>query len=131
ESLINSDFVPVISPVGSDKEGNTFNINADIAASEIAIKLNAAKLIFLTDSNGVLFKEDDENSVISELIPDEIKLLIENGTIKGGMIPKVNYATKAVKNGVNSVHIINGKILHSLLLEIFTKDGVGTIIEEY
>lgn len=131
ESLINSDFVPVISPVGSDKEGNTFNINADIAASEIAIKLNAAKLIFLTDSNGVLFKEDDENSVISELIPDEIKLLVENGTIKGGMIPKVNYATKAVKNGVNSVHIINGKILHSLLLEIFTKDGIGTIIEEY
>lgn len=130
ETLIKSDFIPVISPVGTDKDANTYNINADSAAVEIAIALNAKKLVFLTDTDGVLFKEDDPNSLISELIPEEIELLIQNGTIKGGMIPKVNCCTKAVKEGVESVHIINGKILHSLLLEIYTKDGIGTIIEE-
>ena len=130
ETLIKSDFIPVISPVGTDKDANTYNINADSAAVEIAIALNAKKLVFLTDTDGVLFKEDDPNSLISELIPEEIELLIQNGTIKVGMIPKVNCCTKAVKEGVESVHIINGKILHSLLLEIYTKDGIGTIIEE-
>ena len=125
ETLIKSDFIPVISPIGTDKDANTYNINADSAAVEIAIALNAKKLVFLTDTDGVLFKEDDPNSLISELIPEEIELLIQNGTIKGGMIPKVNCCTKAVKEGVESVHIINGKILHSLLLEIYTKDGIG------
>ena len=130
ESLIKSDFIPVISPVGTDKDANTYNINADSAAVEIAIALSAKKLVFLTDTDGVLFKEDDPISLISELIPEEINLLIQNGTIKGGMIPKVNCCIKAVKEGVESVHIINGKILHSILLEIYTKDGIGTIIEE-
>lgn len=130
ESLIKSDFVPVISPVGSDKDANTYNINADIAAVEIAIALKASKLVFLTDIEGVRYDAEDETSLISKLSPAYAKELIANGAIKGGMIPKTQCCIKAVEKGVDSVHIINGKILHSILLEIYTKDGIGTVIEE-
>ena len=129
ESLIQNDFVPVISPVGTDKAANTYNINADIAAVEIAIALNASKLVFLTDIEGVRKNAEDETSLISKLTPTTAKELINDGSIKGGMIPKTQCCIKAVENGVESVHIINGKILHSILLEIYTKDGIGTVME--
>ena len=130
DTLIKSDFVPVISPVGADNEANTYNINADYAAVEIAIALKATKLVFLTDIEGVRMNADNPDSLISRLTPLEIENMINNGTITGGMIPKVECCSKAIKSGVNSVHIINGKIEHSILLEIYTKDGIGTVIEE-
>ena len=129
-SLIENDFIPVISPVGGDKDGNTYNINADIAAVEIAIKLNAAKLVFLTDIEGIRMEENNPDSLISKIKPQAALELITKGNIKGGMIPKTECCVKAVQNGVDSVHIINGKISHSILLEIYTKDGIGTVIEE-
>ena len=130
KSLIENDFIPVISPVGSDKDANTYNINADIAAVELAIALKAPKLVFLTDIEGVRKNAEDENSLISKLTPKAANILIETGAITGGMIPKVQCCIKAIKEGVESVHIINGKILHSILLEIKKKDGIGTVIEE-
>ena len=130
KSLIENDFIPVISPVGSDKDANTYNINADIAAVELAIALKAPKLVFLTDIEGVRKNAEDENSLISKLTPKAANILIETCAITGGMIPKVQCCIKAIKEGVESVHIINGKILHSILLEIYTKDGIGTVIEE-
>ena len=130
KSLIENDFITVISPVGSDKDANTYNINADIAAVELAIALKAPKLVFLTDIEGVRKNAEDENSLISKLTPKAANILIETGAITGGMIPKVQCCIKAIKEGVESVHIINGKILHSILLEIYTKDGIGTVIEE-
>ena len=129
-SLIENNFIPVISPVGGDKDGNTYNINADVAAVEIAIKLNAAKLVFLTDIEGIRMDENNPDSLISKIKPKAALDLIEKGNIKGGMIPKTECCVKAVQNGVDSVHIINGKINHSILLEIYTKDGIGTVIEE-
>lgn len=130
ESLIASDFIPVISPVGTDKAADSYNINADIAAVEIAIALGAYKLVFLTDVDGVMMDASDKTSLISRLTPELARNLIDRGTIKGGMIPKTQCCVKAVEEGVKSVHIINGNILHSLLLEIYTKDGIGTVIEE-
>lgn len=129
-TLVQNGFIPVISPVGGDKEGNTYNINADIAAVEIAIELKAAKLVFLTDIDGIREDENNENSLISKINPKTAQKLIKEGKIKGGMIPKANCCIKAVQNGVQSVHIINGNISHSMLLEIYTKDGIGTLMEE-
>ncbi len=128
-SLIEQDFLPVVSPVGTDKQGNTYNINADVAAVELAIALNAAKLVFLTDIEGVREKADDKDSLISKLTPDHAEKLIKNGAIQGGMLPKIQCCIKAVESGVQSVHIINGKIRHSVLLEIYTNAGIGTVIE--
>lgn len=130
ETLINSSFIPVISPIGTNEQGETFNINADHVAVEIAIALKATKLVFLTDTDGVRKDEDDPLSLLSKITPSEIDLMIKNKNITGGMIPKVKSCARAIKSGVKSVHIINGKIKHSLLLEIYTNDGIGTIIEE-
>lgn len=130
DSLIASDFVPVISPIGTDIDANTYNINADYAAVEIAIALKATKLVFLTDIDGIRKDIDNPSSLISEISPKEIKNLIKDGTISGGMIPKVECCIKAVEADVNSVHIINGKLQHSLLLEIYTQKGIGTLIKE-
>jgi acetylglutamate kinase len=130
DTLINNDFVPVISPVGSDREGNGYNINADYAAIAIAGALKAQKLVFLTDVEGVLRDFEDKSSVISVLTPQEIVDLIEQKIISGGMIPKVECCVKAIEEGVEAVHIIDGRHEHSLLLEIFTKKGIGTIVKE-
>ena len=130
QTLIESSFVPVISPIGTNKEGETFNINADHAAVEIAIALKATKLVFLTDTDGVRKDENDPLSLLSKITPNEIHSMIKEKCITGGMIPKVKSCVKAIQAGVKSVHIINGKIKHSLLLEIYTNDGIGTIIEE-
>lgn len=130
QTLIDSSFIPVISPIGTNASGETFNINADHAAVEIAIALKAVKLVFMTDTDGVRKDENDPSTLLSKITPSEIESLIKDKCITGGMIPKVQSCAKAVKSGVKSVHIINGKIKHSLLLEIYTNDGIGTIIEE-
>jgi acetylglutamate kinase len=119
------DYVYVIAPIGKGKDGNSYNINADDAASEIAIAAKAEKLLLLTDVNGVL---DAEKNLISSIKVGEVAKMVKDGTLTGGMIPKVTGAAEAVKKGVKKVHIINGNIRHSLLLEIFTDQGVGTEI---
>ena len=130
QTLTDSSFVPVISPIGTNKSGETFNINADHAAVEIAIALKATKLVFLTDTDGVRKDENDPSTLLSKITPSDIESMIKDKCITGGMIPKVKSCAKAIQSGVKSVHIINGKINHSLLLEIYTNDGIGTIIEE-
>lgn len=124
-SLSKSDFIPVLAPVGAGNEGETYNINADLVAGHIAASLNARKLILLTDTEGVL---DQEGKLVSTLGMEEANELINNGTIKGGMIPKVRCCLEALRGGVNKSHIIDGRKDHALLLEVFTKVGVGTEI---
>ncbi len=119
-------FIPVISPIGVGSSGETFNINADYVAASIASALKAEKLILLTDVSGIL---DKNNKIISTLKKQKIKKLIENGTIKGGMLPKVQACLKAIEGGVAKTHIIDGRVPHCLLLEIFTKEGIGTEIK--
>lgn len=120
-----SDFIPVIAPVGVGERGETYNINADLVAGRVAEALHAEKLILLTDVVGVL---DREQRLISSLALDEVPALIKEGVIVGGMIPKVQTCVRACKAGVGSTHIIDGRVEHALLLEIFTDEGVGTII---
>ncbi len=120
------DFIPVVAPLGSDSEGNAYNINADVAAGKIAGVLRAEKAIFMTNTPGVL---DKEGQLLTGLTPQEVDTLIADGTISGGMIPKVGYAVDAVNNGVKSAHIIDGRVEHALLLEILTPEGVGTLIK--
>jgi len=130
ETLIEKEFIPVISPIGTDNSKNSYNINADYAAASIAGALKAQKLIFLTDIEGVLKDINDKSSIISSLKVTEVPELIENKVISGGMIPKVDCCVEAIKKGVKAVHILDGRIEHSLLLEIFTQKGIGTIVEE-
>jgi acetylglutamate kinase len=124
-SLEKDGFIPVISPIGVSHEGETLNINADSVASFIAIALKAEKLILLTDVPGV---KDKNGNVISTLTFQQIKKLIKQGTIAGGMLPKVQACLEAIKGGVSKTHIIDGRVPHCLLLEIFTKKGIGTEI---
>jgi acetylglutamate kinase len=116
-------FIPVIAPIGTDHDGNTYNINADIVASEIAASLDAEKLIMLTNVSGVL---GDDGELISTLTEGDAERMIKKGEIKGGMIPKVNCCVNALKKGVKKTHIIDGRVVHALLIEIFTKMGIGT-----
>ena len=127
-TLIQTDFIPVIAPIGIDKKGNSYNINGDYAAVAVAGALKAEKLVFLTDVEGVLMDVYDSSSVISRLSVKDVDSYIEKGIISGGMIPKVQCCVEGVKMGVRTVHILDGRIEHSLLLEIFTHKGVGTMI---
>ena len=127
-NLLENDFLPVICPVGTDENGNSYNINADDAACAIAKAVKAEKLAFLTDIEGVYKDKDDPSTLISELDLDEADALINDGFIGGGMLPKLNNCIDAVKNGVSRVHIMDGRIDHCLLLEIFTNKGIGTAI---
>ena len=120
--------VPVISPVGLGSEKELYNVNADDVSSEIAVQLKAAKLVLLTDVKGILREKDNEDSLISTLSKKDVDTLIKNNVIKSGMIPKVRACTNALDGGVSKTHIIDGKIPHSLLLEIFTDKGIGTEI---
>ncbi|MEG1433693.1 MULTISPECIES: acetylglutamate kinase [Eubacterium] len=129
-TLLKSDYIPVIAPIGSDKDGQSYNINADHVAYAIAKELKAEKLVYLTDTDGVYVNPDDPDSIIRRLAIDQVKPLIEEGIISGGMIPKVENAVDAILSGVNSVHILDGKIEHSLLLELFTAAGCGTMIRK-
>lgn len=126
--LIEKDFLPIVCPIGLDEEFQGYNINADDAASAIAEAVNAEKLAFLTDIEGVYIDKDDQTSVVSEMTVSEAKELIDNGTIQGGMLPKINNCINAIENGVSRVHILDGRIPHCLLLEIFTNKGIGTAI---
>lgn len=128
-SLIESDFVPVIAPIGQDADGNTYNINADYVAMDISVALSAAKLMFLTDVPGVLMDVNDPGSVVNFLGLEEIDPLIKDGTISGGMIPKIECCRSVVKRGVENVHIIDGKVENCILLEIFTPNGIGTMVQ--
>jgi acetylglutamate kinase len=122
-TLSRQGFIPVIAPVGAGDSGETFNINADLVASSIAMALSAKRLIFLTDVDGVL---DLSGNLISSIDMDDIDRMIKEKTISGGMIPKIEWALEALKNGVEKVHIINGNRRHALLLELFTDKGIGT-----
>lgn len=124
--LANDQCIPVIAPIGTDDEGNSYNINADIVAGAVAAAVKAEKLILLTDVEGIKGADD---KVIYEAHKDEINDMIADGTISGGMIPKVNGCIEAIDSGVTGVHIIDGRIPHCLLLEIFTKSGIGTLIK--
>jgi acetylglutamate kinase len=128
DSLMTSDFVPVVAPVGTDFSGNTYNINADYAASAIAGALHAQKLVFLTDVEGILRDKEDPSSILRQLTLHEAERYIEDGTICGGMIPKTQCCMDGIRQGVQSVHILDGRTPHSLLLEIFTNEGVGTMM---
>ena len=126
--LLEKDFLPIICPVGMDENFHSYNINADDAACAIARAIHAEKLAFLTDIEGVYKDPSDPNSLISELTVTEAKKLIGNGYIGGGMLPKLNNCIDAIENGVSRVHILDGRIAHCLLLEIFTNSGIGTAI---
>ena len=125
-SLLDSqNFIPVVAPIGVGESGESYNINADLVAGKIAETLKAEKLILLTNTPGVL---DKKGNVLTGLSAAKVKNLIEDGTISGGMLPKVNCALEAVRNGVKTCHIIDGRVEHALLLEILTDEGVGTLI---
>lgn len=126
--LLEKDFLPIICPVGMDDEYNSYNINADDAACAIARAVSAEKLAFLTDIEGVYKDPSDKETLISELTVSEARELIGDGFIGGGMLPKLNNCIDAVENGVSKVHILDGRIAHCLLLEIFTNKGIGTAI---
>ncbi len=128
EMFLKNNYIPVISPVGIADDGSSLNLNADTAAGEIASSVDAEKLIILTDVPGVLRDPNDPDSLIQRIKIDEVPDLIEEGVISGGMIPKIETCVKAIEDGVKSCHIIDGRKKHSLLLEIFTKNGIGTMI---
>ncbi len=125
DTLKNSNFIPVIAPIGTDRTGATYNINADTVAGEIAKVLNAEKLMLLTNIAGVM---DKPGKVVTGLTTAQVDEMIADGTIHGGMLPKIECALDAVNNGVRSAHIIDGRVEHAVLLEIFTNTGVGTLI---
>ncbi|SEQ84499.1 N-acetylglutamate kinase [Amphritea atlantica] len=125
DMLSNSDFIPVIAPIGVGSDGESYNINADLVAGKVAEVMQAEKLILLTNISGLL---DKEGNVLTGLTTTQVDALIEDGTIYGGMLPKIDCALSAVKCGVNSAHIIDGRVEHSCILELFTDEGVGTLI---
>lgn len=127
-SLIKDGYIPVISPIGVDEDGNSYNINADDVTAEIAVALKADKLIYLTDVDGIYEDINNPETFISSITIKKLKELVEKGVIREGMIPKAMSMIKAVERGVNKVHIINGTIKNSLLIEIFTDEGIGTQI---
>ncbi len=128
QDLLERDFLPIVFPIGFDENFDTYNINADDAACAIAEAVNAEKLAFLSDIEGVYRDAEDPSTLISELRVDEAQQLITDGHVGGGMIPKLKNCIDAIENGVNRVHILDGRIPHSLLLEIFTNKGIGTAI---
>lgn len=128
--LISDEFIPVIAPIGTDKDGNSYNINADTAAAEIAVALKAEKLIYLTDIDGIYKNHKEKTSLLHFASVNELHKMTEDGIIHGGMIPKVNACIQGVQNGINSVHIINGNVPHPIMLEIFTDSGIGTMITQ-
>lgn len=130
EMFLDNNYIPVISPVGIANDGTSLNLNADTAAGEVASSVGAEKLIILTDVPGVLRDPSDPDSLIPSIHVDEIPKLIEDGVISGGMIPKIETCVKAIENGVESCHIIDGRKKHSLLYEVFTTQGIGTMISK-
>ena len=130
DMFVENNYIPVISPIGIADDGTSLNLNADTVAGEISGAVDAEKLIILTDVPGVLRDPSDPDSLISKIKVSEVPGLIEDGVITGGMIPKIETCVKAIKEGVKSCHIIDGRKKHALLLEVFTTDGIGTMIVE-
>ncbi|MBE6003944.1 MAG: acetylglutamate kinase [Lachnospiraceae bacterium] len=130
KDLLEDDFIPIICPVGYDDHGQTYNVNADDAACAIAAAMHAEKLAYLTDVEGVYRDFEDKESLIHTLNLDEAKDMIDSGVLGGGMLPKLQNCIDAMKKGVNQVHILDGRVPHCLLLEIFTNKGIGTMIEK-
>jgi acetylglutamate kinase len=130
QRLIEDEFVPVVATIGTDETGQAYNINADTVAGAIAESLGAEKLVYLTDIEGLRRVVDDPSSLIRQTTPDELDALMADGTIAGGMIPKVESCVQAVRNGVRRAHILDGRIPHVLLLEIFTDEGIGTMVRD-
>ncbi len=128
EILIQNGYIPVISPVAIDLNGNIYNMNADIVAGDIAASLKAKKLIMLTDVDGI-YKDSDKRNLISKMSLKELESMLKKGDIKGGMIPKAESIIRALKGGVEKAHVINGSREHAILLELFTKEGIGTMIQ--
>lgn len=126
--LLEKDFLPIVAPVGLDDQFQTYNINADDAACAIAKAVGADKLVFLTDIEGLYKDINDKSTFINRITATEAEKLIGSGIIGGGMLPKLNNCTSAIRNGVNRVHILDGRMAHCLLLEIFTRKGIGTAI---
>jgi acetylglutamate kinase len=128
ESLVNSGYVPIISSVAADENGQAYNINADTVAGELAAALGAEKMILLTDTPGILQDYHDPSTLLTRLSIQKARQLIEEGIVSGGMIPKVTCCVRSLAQGVKAAHIIDGRIPHALLLEIFTNDGIGSMI---
>jgi acetylglutamate kinase len=125
DMLVHGDFIPVIAPIGVGDDGRSYNINADLVAGRMSEVLNAEKLILLTNTTGLL---DKQGKLLTGLTLDRVDALIADGTISGGMLPKIACAVDAVRAGVNSVHIIDGRVVHAVLVELFTDEGIGTLI---
>ncbi|AEA47459.1 acetylglutamate kinase [Archaeoglobus veneficus] len=127
--LIEKGFIPVVSPVAADLEGNCYNLNADLVAGNIAAALKAKKLIMLTDVPGILSDLSDKASLITRIRADELEQMLKEGKLRGGMVPKVEAVLTALRGGVERAHIIDGSREHSILLELFTRKGIGTMVE--
>lgn len=127
--LLEKNYIPVISTIASDRQGNTYNINGDTAAAYIAGELKAERLIMMTDIDGILYDKDDPNSLIRELRVSEAKKLFDTGVISGGMIPKVDCCIEAIGRGVKNVVILDGRVPHSILMELLTNEGAGTLVK--
>ena len=128
EALLEKNYIPVISTVASDRQGNTYNINGDTAAARIAGALNAERLIMMTDIAGILMDKDDPSTLIPHITVEEAKKLYDSGVISGGMIPKVDCCIDAIEHGVDNVVIMDGRIPHSILMELLTDEGAGTMV---
>ena len=128
ERLLAEHLIPVVSTIGSDLAGQAYNINADTVAGAVAASLGAEKVVYLTDVEGLLRDVDDLDSLISQTTVDELQALVDDGTLTGGMIPKVDACLQAVRGGVGSAHMLDGRIPHVLLLELFTDEGIGTMV---
>jgi len=127
--LLDEEFIPVVATIGTDADGQAYNINADTVAGAIAEALGAEKLVYLTDIEGLRRVVDDPSTLIRQTTPGELDALMADGTIVGGMIPKVESCVHAVRNGVRHAHILDGRIPHVLLLEVFTDEGIGTMVK--
>jgi acetylglutamate kinase len=128
DRLLAEELIPIVATIGTDMEGQAYNINADTAAGAVAEAVQAEKLVYLTDVIGVLRDMADPDSLITTASADELDKLIEEGILTGGMIPKITSCTRAVRNGVAHAHILDGRVPHALLLEMFTRDGIGTMV---
>lgn len=128
ETVVAKGYIPIVAPVGVGEDGESYNINADYVAGELAAALKADKLILLTDVEGIMGQYGDKSTLISSLKTTEVSKLIKHGVISGGMIPKVQCCARAIEGGVATTHILDGRIPHSILLEIFTDEGIGTMV---
>ena len=129
EILARDEFIPVIASIATDEQGNSYNVNADVAAAAIGAAMHAEKLMFLSDIDGIMADKDDSQSLIDRISVAELKKMMDSGAISGGMLPKAASCIDAIERGINSVFVLNGTLPHSILLELFTDNGVGTMIE--